>query len=294
MRYILVALLAVGLVACASKPEPKPQPKPEPKPEPQAEVKLDAPLVYEAQDGTELGIPMVEATVRDGSALFIINSASTHNVLTRSFATRVRAPMLESRKLGSSGSKDVEVLPVQGVVAFKFAGAELREENVIAMQHAQSEAQGIGGYLAPHLVGADNPIVIDFAGKSLKVIEGPEDTIAAWLEAQYPGLEDLGSYGEDGRPYAKAKVGDKDEVTVLIDTGGPRTRFEAAYLAVEGGEKASPIEFAGVSYPIAAQSAESIADDGKTEIMGSIGADALQACTIVFWRAKDRVALSCE
>ena len=290
---ILIALLALGLAACASKPEPKPQPKPEPRPEPQAEVTLDAPLVYKAADGTDLGIPMVEASVRDGKGLFIVNSASTHNVLTRSFATRVRAPVLESRRVGSSSGAQAEVLPVQGVVAFKFAGTELREENVISFEHPNSDAQGIAGYLAPHLVGADYPIVLDFAGKSMKVVEGPEHKIKAWLESEYPGLEDIGSYGADGRPYATAKIGERADVKVRLDTGGPTTQFEAAYVSRDGETKVTPVEFAGVSFPIEAVSVEDV-DDDDTAVFGTLGADILQSCTIVFWKAQDRVAVACQ
>lgn len=291
MKQLIVAIVACALSACGSQ---KPKPQETPQPEPQAQVKIDAPLVFVGTDGTQMGIPMVEATVRDGSALFIIDSGSTHNVLTRSYATKVRAPMLESRKISMSAGEEVDVLPVQGVVAFDFASGELREENVIALESPQSDAQGVGGHLAPHRVGEDNPVIIDFGSKSLKVVEGPDDKVNEWLEAQYPGLKDIGSYGDDGRPYATAKAGDNREVAVLIDTGNSQTRFEAAYMAVQGGQSSSPIVFAGFSFPLNAESAAMIDDDGQKTVIGAIGADVLQACTLMFWRSKDRIAIDCK
>jgi hypothetical protein len=318
MRHLMaVTFVSLFIVACGSKQTPEPAPvTPEPEPEPQAEIILQAPLLFEGADGTQLMVPMVEAGVRDGRARFIVDSAIPTHALTVAFAGRVRAPVKADRKISQQHSGvEVEASPVQGVVAWQFPDREMRYENVVAIQGSDGfEEYGIGGQLAPQLLTEKGAIVIDMPGNTLRVVEGPTDKVSAWLESEYSGIEDLtGFFGEDGKPYAEVTVGENEPVFALLDTGGEISEFESAYLADSPADVERPdpetmketkqdmelsdqaIRLGSAQFsPSTVDLRGQMPDVDDREVAGVLGADLLKGCTLVLWPAEGRIAAACQ
>lgn len=315
MRHLtLVTFVSFALAACGGKQTPEPAPV-APEPEPQAEVTLEVPLEFEAADGSALMVPLVQATVRDGTSRFIVDSAIPNHALTEAFAAKVRAPVKSDRKISQEHSGvQVEASPVQGVVAWQFGEKEFRFENVLAVRGPDAfEGYGIGGHLAPHHITDEGAVVIDMNGDQLRVVEGPTDKVSAWLKAQYPGLEDLeGFFGENGRPYAKVAVGENEPGFALVDTGGEISEFESAYLVDSPADVEEPdetgketredlelsdqvVQFGSTRFsPSTVTSRGDMKDFDGHKVVGIVGADLLKGCTIVLWPSESRIAATCE
>lgn len=223
-RSMILPLIV--LAGCKSAPEPAPEPEPEP--EVRASVTWSVPLKWEQ------GIPMIDATVRDGQTDFVISTSSTYHTLSKSFASRVRAPVSTGRQTTVVHGGASEVERVEGVVSIRSAGADWRLENVVATANAALDAAGVGGFVVPQrLVTNTTTIVLDLRGGALTLVEGEPELFRAWFAKKYgeASIVPLRRDG-DGLLFTEATVAGAP-TKVMLDSSIATSRFDAASVGAE-------------------------------------------------------------
>ncbi len=291
MKRLLMLTTALLLAACASEPEPKPEPAP-PAPEPQAEVVVDEPLFFFSSNGQTAPYPFVKAQIRDGSTHLLIDTSLGQHILTRRFADQVRAPIKESRQVGA----DSGFTPIEGRIGVKIGAAELNLDSVYAADGQEFlERFELGGYIAATRISETGTVVVDFGKGRLRVVEGPAEKVAAWVDQTYPGLSEPATLADAG-PVVMASLGERDAVPVQIDTTG-ETTFEASYLG-EGAvgdtlaDQDVKVDSTTLS-KVAVKVTEDVPDTERVRLRGTIGAEALLPCVLIFDGPKKTVQYAC-
>lgn len=294
-KNFLVIAAAATLAACAAEPDPKPEPAPVEQPPAKAELVLDAPLVFFASNGQTAPYPFVKVTVRDGETHLLVDTSMGQHILTKRFASKVRAPVQESRKVGTVAGS---LTPIEGRIGIEISGAQLDLESVYATEGQQFLEQfELGGYLAAARLSRSGTTIIDFGNGRLRLVEGPAELVTAWVAAEYPGLSTPVPLTE-GSPVADASIGEREAVSVQFDTTG-ETTFESAYLdnptpagtpladqAVVLGEK----KLEGVTVAVA----NDVPDVKGKELVGTLGPEVLLSCVLVFDNAMKTFAYGCK
>jgi hypothetical protein len=280
LPFLGVALLAA---ACASEPEPKPQPAPPPAPDPQAEVVVDEPLFFFSSNGQTAPYPFVKATIRDGNTHLLVDTSMGQHILTRRFADSVRAPIKSSRQVGSN---DGSFTPIEGRIGVTIGNAKIDLDSVYAAEGQEFlERFELGGYLSATRVTPTGTVVLDFGNGRLKVLEGPPEKVAQWVDEKYPGLSEAATMTDAG-PVVMASLGERKPVPVQIDTTG-ETAFEASYVNDDTptGQALSDqaVAIGETSFDkVTVRITDDVPDTERVRLRGTIGPEALLPCVLVF------------
>ena len=314
------ALACLVLLVGACKPDPVPTEQVQPKAEPEtAKVEWSAPITMNAVDGTLLGVPMMEVGVRDKVTRLVVDTASKYNTLTRDFASSVRAPMSQTKKVARVKGELDEAVTVEGVVPVQFGHNEWRLQNVVAIDTPdRTTAWGIGGLVAPlQLVRFDNSVVMDFRGNTVYLVSGSQEQFRDWFDAKFGApMKIEAKTDEDGLIYVETAVSadDKTPVVAILDSGSAHSRFTQDLLAVKPStdecvEGLDP--FAGCvpgrvvsKVPIrlgeqwfdATDVAAMTLEFGHPRMgaQGALGMDVLQRCTFAFTASTDTILAVCD
>jgi len=200
-----------------------------------AEVRLvaEAPIAFSAR-GQKLPVPLVTARIAGREGLLVLDTGSSHQALTRTFADAqylASTPSEAGRDHAGATVATQRAAPCEWVI-----GSFNRrvEEAVVVPAPAPFGPLGIVGFLSPQNFFPDATVVLDFPGGRLLALAGDSAAIRAWLAARYPSAPSAqlsrapGPHAE--KLYVIAAVTGQREALAEIDTGGSMTEFAESLL----------------------------------------------------------------
>ena len=202
---------------------------------PSAEVTVvaEVPIVFEAR-GQKLPVPLVPGRIQEQEGLLLIDTGSSHNALTRTFADAcglVRNPA----GTGRDHAGDAVKTELASATEWRL-GTFTRpvEETLVVPGPPPFAPLGIVGFLSPQRFFAGSTVVLDFPGGRLFALSGSSAAIEHWLAERYRGaaratLPRVAGPHAD-KLYVTAQLAGGGSAVAEIDTGGTTTEFAESLL----------------------------------------------------------------
>lgn len=239
LRLACVSIFVLLSTACAGVAPPASPPNTTWHARSSVTVLAELPMTMSVQ-GHRLGIPLVKASLNGHETLMIVDSGSTHTVMTRQFAARhgVRTSQTE-QGVGHAN----ESVAVQQAARVEFALGDWTSSlsDVLVTTGPQAfESLGIGGFLSPQNVFGGT-MVVDGPGERLLVLQGDVTAVDHWLSERYRGFESVNlprlSVYDARKVYVSTSLGGRGAVATELDTAGGTTEFAQAYVGPFTAEK---------------------------------------------------------
>jgi hypothetical protein len=205
---------------------------------PGVEVLLEAPITFEVGHETTHA-PMVRVTVGSIETKLILDTGSSHHVLTTALADAASL----GYEPGEAGTDSVGASVASwtiGDVSIAIAARSLELHETVAITGPPPFAGwGVGGFLSPQHLHPSAYAVLDLAGQRLSLADAEPGALASWLQERFLALRVLSlerELGGEGELLVRGAIEPFDEVITLLDTGGKRTEFaEDAVPGLRGG-----------------------------------------------------------
>lgn len=247
-------------------------------PELPAEVRLvaEAPIAFSAR-AQKLPVPLVSARIAGREGLLVLDTGSSHQALTRTFADAqglASTPSGEGRDHAGAKVATQRAAPCEWVIG--SFGRRI-EEAVIVPAPAPFGPLGIVGFLSPQNFFPDATVVLDFPSGRLLALAGDSAAIRAWLAARYPAAPSTelarapGPHAE--KLYVTVAVTGQREALAEIDTGGSMTEFAEALLP------AGPTTQTTTSVAVSGSTRTARTVEGQTLDLGALSFSGLKVKT---------------
>lgn len=191
-------------------------------------------IVQHTVQGRVLPLPLVRVKIGSASTLMLIDSGSTHHVLTTAFATSHGLDVSARVEQGRDHSGGQLSLQNMGEVEVEVDGISLQLKDTLVMQGpAAFESLGIGGILSPQHMSERGVVVLDFVrGVGTlypEVADGDEI-----MRTHHASFEEAASAPFKGM-YVVVALDTHAPLIAYLDTGGTTSEFLASMMAVDVG-----------------------------------------------------------
>jgi len=181
-------------------------------------IVLQVPLEADAA----MANPRVQVKVNEVSTSMVVDTGSSHHVLTTRLASLLR---LQSRGAEDSG-------PAVGPLSLELGGASMTLASAIVLPLPFDE-EGWGGILSPQSLLTSDTKVIDFRNQMLYAVRGTPPTVDDWLSRRYGSMRrtKLVRTGMDFNAIliAGGRCGSRP-VVLDVDSGASRSRLPRSQL----------------------------------------------------------------
>jgi len=268
--------------------------------------------------GQQLPVPLVRAGVNGEETPLIVDSGSSHHVLSNAFVQDRGIERVGNAKKGvDHAGASVEVQPLE-TIEIAIGKWKLTVEDALSTEAPRAFRQlGISGFLAPQRLGKKGYAVLDFRNQTFRFFEGNSNAIVRTLKQRYETLQTLATR-KDGQFYVDVALEDGNAVAAKLNTGGTHTEFERDVLSngrpktrtdgsgseCEGGMAVSGkcveagtlpganVQFAGKNHSVdGVKIVESIGED-DSQISAQVGMDVLRGCLVAFPQTEEAPLLA--
>ena len=182
-------------------------------------------------------VPVVDVRVNGESTRFIVDTGSTHNVITTQLAKELGITLRRSKETGRDHAGASVAVYETSPLRIAVASHERELRDVLAIDApAPLERFGIGGFLSPQTFVERGCVVLDLPGKRLLVTTDSLADIRQGHSADRLRMTTVPRERVDGVDDRKLLVTvslrDRDPAVAELDTGARRTEFVTSYLGV--------------------------------------------------------------
>lgn len=209
-------------------------------------VLMDAVLQYVVSaDGVErtLSQPMVKVKSGETETLFIVDTGSTHTVLTRSFVAAVGQSLINAEEGTDHAGAAVKTMTTASLRVTLGTAAFDLDAPLVIEGPPPFAAWGIGGFLSPQQLHPTAILIVDLQQHRLQLVEGRFEEVVSWAETQHPDLRKAGvprmTGGENtSRLVVVEAVLDRSlPLRLMLNSGGKHAEFSPAFAGpVDGPE----------------------------------------------------------
>jgi len=210
------------------------------------EVPETIPLVVEV-GGRRFPVPLVHATVNGVETLLIVDTGSSHNVVTSSFAAAHAIAVGTTATTGTGHANEtIDARPIASLSLSVGAVSRTLTDAVVVAAPPVFEQLGIGGFLSPQTFFLATT-VLDFPRHEIVILQGDRSAVTAWLDRTHAGQPRQAVAPRPGtearKIFLEASLDTKPPVLAELDTGGSKTEFLESY----AGESNGPTGSGGIS-----------------------------------------------
>ena len=183
--------------------------------------------------GIALPVPLVEVAVNGVSTLFVVDTGSSDNVITKAFADMNHIASVADAQGTDHANEKVDVATANGLALRVGTTTHSATSAKVVSGPPPFVQLGIGGFLSPQNLVEHGYVVLDFPGHTMAIVDGSAAQLDDWLAARYPGASavKISRVETDHRNLCvSAALGSKPLVKARVDTGGTHSEFDQAYV----------------------------------------------------------------
>jgi len=203
------------------------------------------PITFEVADGGSEHAPLVVGSLGGVSTRLVLDTGSDVHLLTKELVDHLGLEFADGEEGTDHSGVTMPSWTVEDV-ACALGGVELVLRDIVAIPAPRSFPHwGIGGILSPQHLHESACTVIDLVADELLLVDGSDDSIAAWLEerAQTMTTLRLARDATFAGVVVRASIRPHAEIPTMLNTGGMRTEFSAD--AVPGVKGVAPERLGG-------------------------------------------------
>ncbi len=182
--------------------------------------------------------PLIRGSIAGRPAILLLDTGSTHNVLTAAFAQANSITAASSSTHSSGYDHAGNAMSLTRALPHEWSlgdqPARTLTEVLIAAGPPEFAKLNLAGVLSPQTFFPDQTLIFDFPANRLHLLSGPPAAIQNWIKLHYPSLVSTTLNRTPNtsaqKPTIEISLPGKPLISALIDTGAGRCQFPAAYL----------------------------------------------------------------